>query len=675
MVLLTAGAAVADTYFYMDDIMVPSNQRRVTVPIKAHMNGRVSGFQVDLTYPEGLTPSRVTKGADLTVNYFDGNGMEDVKEATYFANNDFTRLMAVFMDLGYYDPDNDGIFESYGVIKWDAGEYDDMLQLTFRIAEDFVEGDIVLVSEVDAGDDTRGGTVRDLGEASTPYTYICHVIVEPDPEPIVTPAPYFDVEERDDCVVVTAIGEGEVHLYLFGDEVPSPYTIQKTHEAQVCEFIATAQGEGMLISDPTPCSVDVPALIDPSVPTGYTLTLADAEVLHGRTVIIPASMTNDELVTAFQTDLYLPEGFELQGIELTNRKTDQQITWNVMSSGAIRILCYSPSLQSFNGYEGVLFNITVKVPDNAAGDYPLYLKKSLLTTEGYAEVRCEDAESNLNVWAYIKGDANGDGVVDIADVVATAQYILGLEPNPFVLDAADMNDDGEITVTDVVLIIRGIMDPTNVDLQFAPARGVNNDMMSAEDIQLSVGETRTVTIALDNAIDYTAFQFDVKLPDGLTADNFRVTDRAGSHAFSTNEVDGKQRVMCYSPVLAAIAGHEGALLTFDVTASSVVCGDIMVDGIEMVSAACGTVYIDSFAIGVNSDGLSAVKELAGDLRIYAEGNDIIIESPVSQEVVISDVAGRAYSVSVTEGRNVIPARFSGVVIVSAGSKTAKLMVK
>jgi len=79
-------------------------------------------------------------------------------------------------------------------------------------------------------------------------------------------------------------------------------------------------------------------------------------------------------------------------------------------------------------------------------------------------------------------------------------------------------------------------------------------------------------------------------------------------------------------------------------------------------------------MSVNS-GTTSVKETVAGVRIYAEGHDIIIESPVAQRVVISDVAGRAYSVDVVEGRTVIPARNSGVVVVKAGEKTAKLMIK
>ena len=763
--LLMAGTAMADSYLFVDDFTVSPNQQTVTVPVKAHFNARVSGFQLDVTYPEGLTPVEVENGADMTISYVDIDGADRTEELSIFMpNSTYTRFMGAFLINGYWDSDGDGTYERYGVIKWEAGDYEEMFFLTLNIDEGFQGGEIVVETEVGAGDDARGGTVCDLGEDLQIYTRVCNVSIQ-----IQTPAPEITAEDMGGYIQVTAIGEGDVHLYLQGEEVENPYYVNKTFEAQMFEFTATAQAEGQLLSDTTTFTLTVPPLekedvpapvisyeindtyviftiewpesdgervfiengnqwnsagndddvwncrfartnegmtyeveayvhegyafkesdhaamtvvvppIDPETPvTDYSLTIADGEVLHGRTIVIPVSMTNAGPVIAFQTDLYLPEGFELQSVELTNRKVDHTLSWNAMADGSVRILSYSPSLLQFNGTDGEIFNITVKVPDDAAGDYPLYLKNSLVSIhqgDDYIEVRCDNASSNLNVWAFIPGDANGDGVVDVADVVATAQYILGQNPNPFVFEAADMNHDGVITVTDAVLITREALNPNLIDLLCAPARGENNDAMSAEGLCLSAGETRTVVIALDNDVDYTAFQLDVQLPAGLTASNYRVTDRAGSHAFSTSQVDGKQRVMCYSPALETIAGHEGALLTFDVTATGAVSGDITVDGIEMVTAACGTVYLDSFAIGVNSDGISAVKEIAGDLRIYADGSDIIVESPVNQQVVISDIAGHAYSVDVTEGRNVIPARTSGVILVTAGNKTVKLMVK
>jgi hypothetical protein len=55
------------------------------------------------------------------------------------------------------------------------------------------------------------------------------------------------------------------------------------------------------------------------------------------------------------------------------------------------------------------------------------------------------------------GDVNGDGVVDVADVVGIVNKILG-EPNAdFIEAAADVNGDGQIDVADVVATVNIIL--------------------------------------------------------------------------------------------------------------------------------------------------------------------------------------------------------------------------
>lgn len=58
-----------------------------------------------------------------------------------------------------------------------------------------------------------------------------------------------------------------------------------------------------------------------------------------------------------------------------------------------------------------------------------------------------------------QGDANGSGDVDVADVITTVNYASGLEPKPFIFEAADMNADLSIDILDVVGIIRTILYP------------------------------------------------------------------------------------------------------------------------------------------------------------------------------------------------------------------------
>ena len=57
------------------------------------------------------------------------------------------------------------------------------------------------------------------------------------------------------------------------------------------------------------------------------------------------------------------------------------------------------------------------------------------------------------------GDANGSGEVDVADVITTVNYAAGMDPKPFIFEAADMNIDKNIDILDIVGIIQSILNP------------------------------------------------------------------------------------------------------------------------------------------------------------------------------------------------------------------------
>jgi formylglycine-generating enzyme required for sulfatase activity len=101
------------------------------------------------------------------------------------------------------------------------------------------------------------------------------------------------------------------------------------------------------------------------------------------------------------------------------------------------------------------------------------------------------------------------------------------------------------------------------------------DRFYIEDFSISAGETRTVSIILENETAYTAFQTDLYLPAGLTVEQedgdyiFDLTSRKGrDHNIATQvQADGAIRIMSYSPTIKAYSGNSGALVTFNVTAT------------------------------------------------------------------------------------------------------------
>ena len=55
------------------------------------------------------------------------------------------------------------------------------------------------------------------------------------------------------------------------------------------------------------------------------------------------------------------------------------------------------------------------------------------------------------------GDVNGDGKVDINDVVCMVNHILGSYNTNFVFENADMNGDGDINISDVTVLVNIIL--------------------------------------------------------------------------------------------------------------------------------------------------------------------------------------------------------------------------
>ncbi len=48
------------------------------------------------------------------------------------------------------------------------------------------------------------------------------------------------------------------------------------------------------------------------------------------------------------------------------------------------------------------------------------------------------------------GDANGDGIVNVLDIITTTAYFVGQNPEPFCFENADVNQDGVINILDVI---------------------------------------------------------------------------------------------------------------------------------------------------------------------------------------------------------------------------------
>ena len=104
-----------------------------------------------------------------------------------------------------------------------------------------------------------------------------------------------------------------------------------------------------------------------------------------------------------------------------------------------------------NGFADMkLIGCEVSTPDNGYYDTDQY---RFLNSDG---TLCYRVTINLTT-PELAGDVNGDGEVNVTDVVGLANHVMGDTPNSFVLGNADVNGDGDVNVTDVVKLANLVM--------------------------------------------------------------------------------------------------------------------------------------------------------------------------------------------------------------------------
>ena len=109
-----------------------------------------------------------------------------------------------------------------------------------------------------------------------------------------------------------------------------------------------------------------------------------------------------------------------------------------------------------------------------------------------------------------------------------------------------------------------------------PMASKAKDAFYIQPFNIVPGDTKTISLNLDNENVYRGFQTDIVLPEGLsivkqTNNSLAIspTSRASSFALSSNEIgDRTTRLLCYSAQYETISGNSGALVNIQVKASS-----------------------------------------------------------------------------------------------------------
>ena len=77
--------------------------------------------------------------------------------------------------------------------------------------------------------------------------------------------------------------------------------------------------------------------------------------------------------------------------------------------------------------------------------------------EAYLDNSTKTVKLRAKAVSQMKGDANGDGQVNVSDIMACVNYILGSQPERFIFQNADTNEDNRVNVSDIMWIVNYIL--------------------------------------------------------------------------------------------------------------------------------------------------------------------------------------------------------------------------
>lgn len=268
---------------------------------------------------------------------------------------------------------------------------------------------------------------------------------------------------------------------------------------------------------------------------------------------LSVSLANSDEITGFQFDIKLPSGITVNttmndddetapDIRLTERKKSKhQLSCAQQTDGCYRIVVLSMSNQTFRDNDGAIVNLSVTASSTmSSGSYAVEM-------------------TNIHI-------------VPMADGVQGAR-----------IDQPDY---------------KGYINVVNQS-----ESGDVNAVLKIGTSSLKAGSNQTISVALENNIEVTAFQFDILLPNGINVNNYvneddetvlniQLTSRkANSHNISCNKrEDGRYTIVVLSMKNQAFNGTEGDVVTMDVNVPITMIGnyDVVLSNIHIVPLVNGS---------------------------------------------------------------------------------------
>ena len=191
--------------------------------------------------------------------------------------------------------------------------------------------------------------------------------------------------------------------------------------------------------------------------------------------------------------------------------------------------------------------------------------------------------------------------------------------------AADVNDDGNVSITDCVAAIDLIAAQSSSQ---SSVRKKSHAMLSSTDFISAALKDNLLTISLDNEKRYTAFQMIVNMPDGMTLGRVSMDEmRGASHQVSLCDLgSGRYLVTAFSVDNKELTGTSGHLLT--IVTNGQAQGNILISDIEFATTSAEAYHLADEVVSTIATGIESIQNS---------------KSRIQDETDVYDLAGRKYN--------------------------------
>ncbi len=331
---------------------------------------------------------------------------------------------------------------------------------------------------------------------------------------------------------------------------------------------------------------------------------------------IALQLDNVTPLIAAEFRLQLPAGLAIEKDENNNlvaaivgdRRVNHTLTVKDEGNGLYHFLSYSNPIRAYNGNSGDFITLSI-VSDGSMeeGTYTATLKSIIFSDENEQKLTFDDCSFNISVIDYTTGDANGDGSIDVMDVVKMVSHIMGRNPSNFNQIAADIDGNGKVNVMDLVNLINLIMSTPQQTSAIAPHA-------QSGSMELSRNGDEAITVSIPFADRHVAAQFVVSLTDGAVLQEV-MADEAHQSKF-TRMSDGRYKVMVFSGSNAAFNSNSPIRLQLSGN------GDVKIEDALFVDTDEEAVIFESAAL--NTTGINAVgTTFAQSVDIYTVGGKLV----------------------------------------------------